>query len=58
LFDGRDENAGENAKGEDQIAQRHAKHQSASKWKNQTGQYNIIIIAQFDSTTTLRNELY
>jgi hypothetical protein len=31
LLDGRDEDAGKDAKGEDQIAQRHAKHQSAGE---------------------------
>ena len=34
LLDGRDEDAGEDAKGEDQIAQRHAKHQPAGKKRN------------------------
>lgn len=38
LLDRRDENTREDAKGEDQIAQRHAKHQSAieKSKKNQT----------------------
>lgn len=34
LLDRRDEDAGEHAEREDQIAQRHAKHQSARKIRN------------------------
>lgn len=43
LFDRRDEDAGENTKREDQIAQRHAKHQSVRGKRNEINKrVNII----------------
>jgi hypothetical protein len=44
LLDGRDEDAGKDAKGEDQIAQRHAKHQSdlSGKFKKRKKRKSIV----------------